>query len=63
MEHVGRHYCVLQSMKQVSSNKRTVVLKCKGCGVQVTVKRNSLVYASWKKLTGKVKEEEKDERE
>ena len=63
MENEGRHYCMLQSMKQVARNQHAVTLKCKGCGTAVMVKLTSSVYKYWKNLTGKAKEEKRDERE
>ncbi len=59
----GRHYCMLQSMKQVSRNQHSATLKCNGCGSPITVKLTSSVYKNWKNLTGKAKEEERDEQE
>jgi len=46
-----RHYCMLQSMKQVSRDSYTAVLKCRGCGFSTRVKTASLVYANWQRLT------------
>ena len=61
MENVGRHYCMLQSMKQVSRNQHDATLKCKGCGSPIIVKLISSVYKHWKNLTDKAKEEKRDE--
>ncbi len=58
-----RHFCMLQSMKLVSRNQYTAMLKCKGCGSRINVKLTSSVYRNWKNLTGKSKEEKRDERE
>lgn len=55
----GRHYCMLQSMKQVSRNQHSATLKCKGCGSPITVKVTSSVYKNWRQLTGKENQEEK----
>lgn len=59
----GRHFCMLQSMKQVSHNKHFATLKCKGCGSPITVKLSSSVYKNWQNLTGKAKEEKRNDRE
>ena len=44
------HSCVLQCMKQISRGRETAILKCRGCGAVMTVRLDSVVYASWKKF-------------
>ncbi len=62
VDRAGRHFCMLQSMKQVSRNQHSVTLKCRGCGSPIMVKLTSSVYRNWKNLTG-AKEEKRDEQE